>query len=90
MKRCVHFKQEGHASIVMEEAHFRHNIHASFQLTNLTFTVNRRVIFTHVPRWYAQSESIIIKTHSKTIVLPDYSFYLLVFFFFIAIHSPEV
>ncbi len=33
------------------------------------------------PRWYAQSESIIIKTHSKTIVLQDYSFYLLVSFF---------
>jgi hypothetical protein len=32
----------------MEEAHFRHNIHSSFQLTNLTFTVNRRVIFTPV------------------------------------------
>ncbi len=31
-------------------------------------------------RWYAQSESIIIKTHSKTIVLQDYRFYLLVFF----------
>ncbi len=30
-----------------------------------------------VQRWYAQSESIIIKTHSKTI---DYRFYLLVFF----------
>ncbi len=43
-------------------------------------------------RWYAQSESIIITTHSKTIVLQDYSFYLLVFFlsFFIDIHSPEV
>jgi hypothetical protein len=31
-------------------------------------------------RWYAQSKSIIIKTHSKTIVLQDYRFYLLVFF----------
>jgi hypothetical protein len=31
-------------------------------------------------RWYAQSESIIIKTHSKTVVLQDYRFYLLVFF----------
>ncbi len=31
-------------------------------------------------RWYAQSERIIIKTHNKTIVLQDYSFYLLVFF----------
>jgi hypothetical protein len=31
-------------------------------------------------RWYAQSESIIFKTHSKTIVLQDYRFYLLVFF----------
>ncbi len=31
-------------------------------------------------RWYAQSESIIIKTHSKTIVLQDYRFYLFVFF----------
>ncbi len=31
-------------------------------------------------RWYAQSESIIIKTPSKTKVLKDYSFYLLVFF----------
>ncbi len=30
--------------------------------------------------WYAQSESIIIKTHSKTIVLQDYRFYLLVFY----------
>ncbi len=35
---------------------------------------------TLVQRWYAQSESIIIKTHSKTIVLQDYKFYLLVFF----------
>ena len=34
----------------------------------------------HTLRWYAQSESIIIKTHSKTIVLQDYRFYLLVFF----------
>ncbi len=33
----------------------------------------------HHLRWYAQSESIIIKTHSKTIVLQDYRFYLLVF-----------
>jgi hypothetical protein len=33
-----------------------------------------------VPRWYAQSESIIIKTHCKTIVFQDFSFYLLVFF----------
>jgi hypothetical protein len=48
IKDGVHFKQEGHASIVMEEAHFRHNSHTSFQLTNLTFTVNRRVIVTHV------------------------------------------
>ena len=31
-------------------------------------------------RRYAQSESIIIKTQSKTIVLQGYSFYLLVFF----------
>jgi hypothetical protein len=31
-------------------------------------------------RWYAQSESIIKKIHSKTIVLQDYRFYLLVFF----------
>jgi hypothetical protein len=33
-----------------------------------------------VLRWYAQSESIVIKTHSKTIVLQDYRFYLLAFF----------
>ncbi len=33
-----------------------------------------------VLRWYAQSERIIIKTHSKTIALQDYRFYLLVFY----------
>jgi hypothetical protein len=33
-----------------------------------------------VQRWYAQSESLIVITHSKTIVLQDYRFWLLVFF----------
>jgi hypothetical protein len=40
----------------------------------------RQLRLREIQRWYAQSESIIIKTHSKTIVLQDYSFYLLVFF----------
>jgi hypothetical protein len=42
-----------------------------------------------VHRWYAlaQSESIIIKAHSKTIVLQDYSFYLLVFFLFLLLFT---
>ncbi len=41
-------------------------------------------------RWYAQSESIIIKTHSKTIVLQDYRFYLLVFFLYCYLQSRGV
>ncbi len=44
------FGQEGHASIVMEAADFRHSAscspHSGFQLTNLTFTINRLVFIT--------------------------------------------